>query len=94
VTEPLFFSVASSGATIAARILTVDQGAEWRFGAPDAPLLSAIARTTGGTFQPAGDDLSRTPRAAGASHHALAPWLLAVALLLWPADIALRRFQR
>ena len=94
VTEPLFFSVASSGAPIASRILTVDHAAEWRFGAPDAPLLAAIARTTGGTFQPGGDDLSRTPRAAGASRHALAPWLLAVALLLWPADIALRRFQR
>ena len=94
VSEPLFFSVTDPAGVTASRILTVDHAAELRFGAPDLALLSAIARTTGGTFQPADADLSRAPRTVGSSRYALAPWLLALALLLWPADIVLRRFQR
>ena len=94
VSEPLFFSIPGEASAVASRILTVDPFAELRFAAPDAALLSAIARTTGGTFQPADSDLSRAARTAGTSRHALAPWLLALALLLWPADIILRRFQR
>jgi len=93
ITEPLFFSVPGAAGPTASRILTVDQFAELRFGAPDAALLSAIARTTGGTFQPADPDLNRAPRTVGTSRYALAPWLLALALLLWPADIMLRRLQ-
>ncbi|MEO7271239.1 MAG: VWA domain-containing protein [Vicinamibacterales bacterium] len=78
----------------ASRILVVDPFAELRFSPPDASLLSAIARTTGGTFQPAAADLSRAPRTVGTSRYPLAPWLFALALLLWPVDIVLRRFQR
>ncbi len=94
LTEPLFFSVPGPTGPPAARILTIDRFAELRFGAPDTSLLSAIARTTGGTFQPGDADLGRAPRTVGTTSYALAPWLLTLALLLWPADILLRRYQR
>jgi hypothetical protein len=94
-TEPLVFSLvnAPAGAN-ASRILAVDQAAEYRFGAPDEALLSALSRATGGTSRPTGDDLRRAPRNAGRERYLLAPWLLTFALALWPADIALRRFRR
>jgi uncharacterized membrane protein len=93
-TEPLVLSVAETSALArASRIFVADQAAEYRF-APDEALLSAASRTAGGSIRPTADDLRRAPRTSGVARHGLTPWLLALALLLWPADICLRRFQR
>ena len=83
----------ASAGNQASRILVVDQAAELRFAPPDEALLLAISRATGGTLRPSPDDVLRAPRRAGTARHPLAPWLLALALVLWPVDIALRRFR-
>jgi hypothetical protein len=94
-TEPLTFAVvnAAAGAN-ASRVFAVDQAAEYRFATPDETLLSAISRATRGTLRPTADDLRRAPRSLGRARYLLAPWLVALGLALWPADIALRRFRR
>ena len=92
--EPLIFSAVDAAGATASRILAIDQAAEYRFGTPDEPLLSSISRITGGTLRPTDDDLRRAPRNVGKARHLLAPWLLALALVLWPADVVVRRFQR
>jgi hypothetical protein len=94
VTTPLILSVATPAPAAVSRILTLDQAAEYRFGAPDEALLSSLSRMTGGTLRPADDDLRRAPSSPGRARYPVAPWLLALALVLWPVDIALRRFQR
>jgi len=92
---PLFFAVqGSSSAGVTDRIFTVDQAAEYRFGPPDEQRLAALAAETGGTVRPVADDVRRVRQGSGVVRHALAPWCLALALILWPVDIALRRRWR
>jgi hypothetical protein len=71
--------------------LVAPTAAEYRLMGANEPLLSAIRSATGGSAlaTPAGawvHDLRST-----SSFTDLWPWLLVLALLLWPLDIALRR---
>ena len=71
--------------------LVAPTAAEYRLLGANEPLLAAIRSATGGTAleTPAGawvHDLRST-----SSFTDLWPWLLVIALLLWPLDIALRR---
>ncbi len=62
---------------------------------PDRAALQAIAAAGGGKFEPTTDDLAeiaaRPVRETLTIARPLWPWLVALAILLWPADIACRK---
>lgn len=91
---PLRFVMDTPAAARASRILVTDAAAEYRLAEPDEANLGDVARMTGGTFRPTVEDVRRAPRSAGAVRHALAPWLLGLALMGWIGDIAARRLWR
>ncbi len=93
-TAPLFLTLFDQAGRAATRIVVGDQAAEYRFGPADESRLAAIAAQTGGSVRPTADDLRRARLASGAERRLLAPWCLAVALVLWPVDIVLRRLWR
>jgi hypothetical protein len=93
-TAPLFFSVTGTQGEAPTRIVAPDQAAEYRFGPADEARLAAIAAETGGSVRPGADDLRRARPSSGVVRHALAPWCLTLALILWPMDIGLRRLWR
>ncbi|MGP1675209.1 MAG: hypothetical protein ACTS8Z_08355, partial [Candidatus Limnocylindrales bacterium] len=71
--------------------LVAPTAAEYRFLGPNEPFLAALRSATGGAemvtpLDPWQHDLRTTSRSTD-----LWPWLLVLALLLWPLDIALRR---
>jgi len=71
--------------------LVAPTAAEYRALGPNEPLLATLRSATGGTtidtpLQPWLHDLRATSRSTD-----LWPWLLVLALVLWPLDIALRR---
>ncbi len=71
--------------------LVAPTAAEYRFLGPNEPFLAALRTVTGGAeivtpLDPWRHDLRTTSRSTD-----LWPWLLVLALLLWPLDIALRR---
>jgi hypothetical protein len=90
----MFSVVDSTEAATVSRIFVADSAQEYRFAAPDEPLLTALARATGGVVRPTPDDLRRTPGNSTLARHPLAPWLFALGLVLWPAEICFRRFWR
>jgi uncharacterized membrane protein len=93
VSQPLTLALTGDPAAgdAARRLVVADHAAEYRFGEPDERALAEIARATGGVVHATADDLQRAPRTAVALRHALAPWLLLLALVGWLADIAVRR---
>ncbi|MEO8483520.1 MAG: VWA domain-containing protein [Acidobacteriota bacterium] len=94
-TAPLFLSVTGpSPGDPMERIHTTDPAAEYRFGPPDEQRLATIAAETGGSVRPTVDDLRRARLASGVTRYAITPWCLALALVLWPLDVALRRLWR
>ncbi|MGH2475759.1 MAG: VWA domain-containing protein, partial [Candidatus Limnocylindrales bacterium] len=71
--------------------LVAPTAAEYRFLGPNEPFLAALRTATGGSevvtpLDPWRHDLQTTTRSTD-----LWPWLLVIALLLWPLDVALRR---
>ena len=40
------------------------------------------------------EELQRAPRSAGVARHAMAPWFVGMGLVLWLADIVVRRLWR
>jgi uncharacterized membrane protein/uncharacterized protein YegL len=90
--RPLAISVAGAPPG-ASRIAVADPAAEYRFDPPDLARLASIARTTGGTAEARPDDVRQAPQASGMVHYAVAPALLVAALLLWLADILVRRVR-
>jgi hypothetical protein len=94
-TRPLIFSFPNvAGAANPARILVVDQAAEYRFAKPDQRTLAEISAATGGSIDPTVQALRDAPRNSGVARHPLAPWLLAAGIVLWLVDTILRRFRR
>jgi hypothetical protein len=91
---PLRFVMEAPPGDRASRILVTDRAAEYRLAEPDEANLREMARSTGGTFRPTVEDLREAPRGASTVRHALAPWLLGLALLGWVGDIAARRLWR
>ena len=64
---------------------------EYRFYPPDGARLEAIAEETGGVFRPEMEDIFAARRESASFPTELWPFLAALALLLYFADIALRR---
>lgn len=65
--------------------------AELRAGAPDAGFLEALAAQTGGRYAPAPGDVFAEHGEGVSVAHALWPWCAALGLLLYLADLFLRR---
>lgn len=70
-----------------------DPNEEYRFRAPDAQRLRSIADATGGHLQPTAAQLSSTTGEQRATRRPLWPALLWTALLLWMADLLMRRVR-
>ena len=70
-----------------------DTAAEYRFRAPDETLLRSIASATGGTWHPTAATLANSAADSRTARRPLWPWLVALALLLWFADLLLRRVR-
>jgi Mg-chelatase subunit ChlD len=75
------------------RLIVPDPGAEYRFRPPDVDLLGSIAEATGGAISPDGAALRQSATSARAARRALWPALVILALVLWMADILLRRVR-
>jgi uncharacterized membrane protein len=71
--------------------LVARTAAEYRDLGANEPFLAAVRATTGGSEVTTALDPWRHDLAATAHSTELWPWLLVIALLLWPLDIALRR---
>jgi Ca-activated chloride channel family protein len=82
-----------SPSNTAVRRLLPDLDAEYRFRPPDDVLLGAIASATGGAVASNVAALEWPVESARSSRHALWPWLVAAALLLWMVDVLLRRIR-
>jgi uncharacterized membrane protein len=78
---------------VVARLVIPDNAREYRFGPPDAALLDALARTTGGAVGATAEGLSGTAGASRVSRRALWPALVVLALVAWLGDILLRRVR-
>ena len=94
-TQPLTVSVegAAAGTGITSRTVLPDAAAEYRFRPPDEGLLRSIASSTGGAYHP---DAAALANAAGdrrTQRRPLWPSLVSLALLLWFADLVLRRVR-
>jgi uncharacterized membrane protein len=74
------------------RLVVPDEAVEYRLRPPDHDRLRGIAEATGGVYEPAAADLE-----AGAERRVarrdLWPWLVALAVGIWFADILLRRIR-
>ena len=75
------------------RVLVPDPAAEYRFRGVDEEALEAIATSTGGTLRPTAGALAPGPGERHSKRRPLWPALTVVALLLWFADILLRRVR-
>ena len=82
-----------SGAPTEIRRVLPDLDAEYRFRPADDVLLGAIAAATGGAMAPNVAAIEWPPASARSSRHALWPWLVAIALVLWMVDVLLRRIR-
>jgi len=84
---------ADTARVLAERRVLARPSLEARFMPPDTELLKAIARDTGGTFDPQPADVfaDRGDRARVTTP--LWPWLAGLAALLWLADLGLRRVR-
>jgi Mg-chelatase subunit ChlD len=71
--------------------LAVAYSAEYRDPAGNPGLLSALVRATGGRLNPEPADVFQTAFRPVRQSTPLYPWLLLLAVLLWPLDIAARR---
>ena len=64
---------------------------EFAFRDPDPQLGADLAEATGGRVEPAPEEVYAAADTRGAAEQQLWPWLVAVALVLFLADVALRR---
>jgi uncharacterized membrane protein len=79
--------------TTTSRVLVPDAQAEYRFRAADLDLLRSVARLTGGGESATADALRKVASSHPAVRRALWPVLVALALVLWLADVLLRRVR-
>lgn len=92
--QPLTITLqAPAGMAPTPRHVLPDLDAEYRLRPTDGAALRAIASATGGAFEPSPAALMRQPSAQQTTRRAAWPALVALALLLWMADVALRRVR-
>lgn len=78
---------------ISRRLVIPDNASEYRFRPADTDLLDTLAVTTGGAAGATAERLSSTAGASRVARRALWPLLVVLALLVWLADILLRRVR-
>jgi uncharacterized membrane protein len=91
--ETLTVTLAGDDSGATTRYVVPDAESEYRLRPPDEGLLRSLASATGGAWQPTKDALRQTAGAHQVSRHALWPWLVLMALLVWMADVLLRRVR-
>jgi hypothetical protein len=92
--QPLTISLGEpNGGAGITRYVVPDPDAEYRLRPPDEAGLRAIATGTGGVFAPSPADLRRPAVGKRTTPREGWPWLVFLACLLWPADIAVRRVR-
>ena len=87
------FRASSDGAAGPIRSLEYSYPAEYHFYPPDTQKLRAISSATGGAFDPQGEEIFDAPGGSTEYPVSLWPWLSALALILYIADILLRRVR-
>lgn len=85
----------SNGQPIAAQYVsaTIGYPDELQLLPANVDLLRAVAEQTDGIFSPAPAQAFEPPRASAAAEHELWPWLVALAIALFMADVAVRRLH-
>jgi len=93
-TQPVTVTVENAApGGVTSRTLAPDPAAEYRFGGGDEARLRAMAAASGGTWRPSASDLEAAAASSRPRRHLLSPALSMLALLLWGADLALRRVR-
>ena len=90
---PVTVTFAGDAGKAASRVFVPDAAAEYRFRPPDADLLRSIATATQGAWTPTASTLSGAPGDRRTERRPIATPLLLTALLLWFADLLLRRIR-
>jgi hypothetical protein len=92
-TEALSLAVGDAGSRERTeRLVVPDEAAEYRLRPPDHDRLRGIAEATGGVYEPSAADLMAGAERRPARRD-LWPWLVAIAVGIWFADILLRRIR-
>ncbi|HTG72491.1 MAG TPA: VWA domain-containing protein, partial [Terriglobia bacterium] len=87
------FRASGGGATGSMRSLEYSYPAEYHFYPPDTQKLRAISNATDGKFEPQGDEVFDARGESTEYPLSLWPWLSALVLILYVADILLRRVR-
>ncbi|TAK14091.1 MAG: VWA domain-containing protein [Acidobacteria bacterium] len=91
--EPFAAAVVGSETGITSGLIVPDANEEYRFRPADEPALRSIAEATGGHWNPTAAVLANTAGEHRATRRPLWPALLWAALILWMADLVLRRVR-
>jgi len=89
--ESAMIAVSDAGARPVPATWTRDYPAEYRVAGDGEPLLKKLSAVTSGKFQPTAEEIFRPALRPARTRRDLAPFLLALAVLLWPVDVWLRR---
>jgi Mg-chelatase subunit ChlD len=87
------FRTSGQGVGNASRTLEFSYPDEYHFYPPDTRRLRALSSETGGIYQPAGPEIFNTGGETVSHHTQLWPWLTFLALVLYLADVLLRRLR-
>jgi hypothetical protein len=87
------FRANGDGAAGPTRSIEYSYPAEYHFYPPDTQKLRSISAATGGAFQPQGNEIFDAKGETTEYPVSLWPWLAAIVLVLYVADILLRRVR-
>jgi uncharacterized membrane protein/Mg-chelatase subunit ChlD len=88
----LFRAVSEQGAG-PSRVLAYSYPEEYHFYPPNTDALRTLSSETGGKFQPSAEDIFNSNGESTAIPTPLWPWLAVIALLMYVADVFLRRVR-
>ncbi|HEY7475602.1 MAG TPA: VWA domain-containing protein [Vicinamibacterales bacterium] len=91
--QKLTVAVSEAGVAAPSRFVLPDPNAEYRFHPANVALLQSVAKATGGVFQPTPETLRAGGGAPQTARSALWPWLVVLGLIMWLADVLLRRVR-
>jgi hypothetical protein len=91
--QPLTFEMGAPETGITSRVVMPDPAAEYRFRPADEDALKSIVSATGGSWMPTAESLANRNAQARTERRPLWTALILAALVLWLADIGLRRVR-
>lgn len=89
--ESILIAVHETGRRPVSTAWTREYPEEYRPASDGAPMMQSLSALTRGWHQPEGDAIFRPSRTPARTRRDLAPFLLALAVMLWPVDVWLRR---